>query len=94
MTCFSTFLKYPLTVLTETLATYTLMYRNAFSTAFTIVHCFKFKIKVFALYTTSLQSSDRTVEYLGLFLQNERQICEEFALHLGGTNGNDVHACS
>ena len=49
MTCSSTFLKYPLSVLTETPTTYILMYRNTSSTAFTTVRCFKFKKKVFCI---------------------------------------------
>ena len=51
--------------------------------------------KVLRLDTTLYQSSDRTVQHLCLWLQNEheRQFCEEFAPHPGGTNDNDDHAC-
>ena len=95
MTCSSTFLKYPLAVLAQTPATYILMYCNAFSTTFTAVRCFQLRKKVLRLDATSYQSSDRTVQHLCLWLQNEheRQFCEEFAPHPGGTNDNDDHAC-
>ena len=95
MTCSSTFLKYPLAVLPQTPAAYILMYCNAFSTTFTAVHCFQLRKKVLRLDATSYQSSDRTVQHLCLWLQNEheRQFCEEFAPHPGGTNDNDDHAC-
>ena len=43
MTCFSTFLKYPLAVLAQTPARYILMYCNAFSTTFTTVRCFQLR---------------------------------------------------
>ena len=43
ITCSSTFLKYPSTVLAETLATYVLIYWDALSSAFTAVRCFQFK---------------------------------------------------
>ena len=45
MLCFSTFLKYPLAVLAQTLTTYILMYCNASSMAFPAVHCFQFMKK-------------------------------------------------
>ena len=95
MTCFLTFLKYPLAVLAQTPATYILMYGNAFSTTFTAVRCFQLRKKVLRLNATSYQSSDRTVQHLCLWLQNERewQFCKEFAPHPGGTNDNDAHAC-
>ena len=79
MTCFSTFLKYPLAVLAQTPATYILMYCNAFSTTFTAVRCFQLRKKVLRLDATSYQSSDRTVQHLCLWLQNEHewQFCKE-----------------
>ena len=43
ITCSSTFLKYPSTVLAETPATYVLIYWDALSSAFTAVRCFRFK---------------------------------------------------
>ena len=51
--------------------------------------------KVLRLDATSYQSSDRTVQHLCLWLQNEheRQFCEEFASHPGGTNDHDAHDC-
>ena len=95
MTCSSTFLKYPLTVLAQTPAAYIFMYRNAFSTTFTAVRCFQLRKKVLRLDATSYQSSDRTVKHLCLWLQNEheRHFWEEFAPHPGGKNDNDDHAC-
>ena len=59
------------------------------------VRCFQLRKKVLRLDATSYQSSDRTVQHLCLWLQNEHewQFCEEFALHPGGTNDNDAHAC-
>ena len=59
------------------------------------VRCFQLRKKVLRLDATSYQSSDRTVQHLCLWLQNEheRQFCEEFAPHPGGTNDNDAHAC-
>ena len=71
------------------------MYCNAFSTTFTAVRCFQLRKNVLGLDATSYQSSDRTVQHLCLCLQNEheRQFCEEFAPHPGGTNDNDDHAC-
>ena len=45
MLCFSTFLKYLVTVLAQTPATYILMYCNASSTAFPAEHCFQFMKK-------------------------------------------------
>ena len=60
MTCFSTFLKYPLAVLAQTPAAYILMYCNAFSTTFTAVRCFQLRKKVLRLDATSYQSSHRT----------------------------------
>ena len=94
MTCSSTVLKYPLAVLVQTHAAYILMYCNAFSTTFTAVRCFQLRKKVLRLDATSYQSSERTVQHLCLWLQNEheRQFCEEFAAHPGGTNDNDDHA--
>ena len=82
-------------VLVQTPAAYILMYCNAFSTTFTAVRCFQLRKKVLRLDATSYQSSDRTVQHLCLWLQNEheRQFCEEFAPHPGGTNDNDDHAC-
>ena len=95
MTCSSTFLKYPLAVLAQTPATYILMYCNAFSTTFTAVRCFQLRKKVLRLDATSYQSSDRTIQHLCLWLQNEHgwQFCKQFAPHPGGTNDNDTHAC-
>ena len=95
MTCSSTFLKYPFAVLAQTPAAYILMYCNSFSTTFTAVRCFQLRKKVLRLDATSYQSSDRTVQHLCLWLQNEheRQFCEEFAPHPGGTKDNDDHAC-
>ena len=95
MTCFLTFLKYPLAVLAQTPATYILIYYNAFSTTFTAVRCFQIRKKVLKLDATSLQSSDRTVQHLCLWLQNEHecQFCKEFAPHPGGTKDNNAHAC-
>ena len=95
MTCSSTFLKYPFAVLAQTPAAYILIYCNSFSTTFTAVRCFQLRKKVLRLDATSYQSSDRTVQHLCLWLQNEheRQFCEEFAPHPGGTNDNDDHAC-
>ena len=96
MTCSSTFLKYPLAVLDQTPAAYILMYCNAISTTFTaVVRCFQLRKKVLRLDATSYQSSDRTVQHLCLWLQNEHewQFCKEFAPHPGGTNDNDAHAC-
>ena len=95
MTCSSTFLKYPLAVLAQTPAAYILMYCHAFSTTFTAVRCFQLRKKVLRLDATSYQSSERTVQHLCLWLQNEheRQFCVEFAPHPGGTNDNDDHAC-
>ena len=58
MTCSSTFLKYPLAVLTQTLAGYILMYCNAFSTTFIAVRCFQLRKKVLRLDATSYQSSE------------------------------------
>ena len=86
MTCSSTFLKYPLAVLVQTPAAYILMYCNAFSTTFTAVRCFQLRKKVLRLDATSYQSSDRTVQHLCLWLQNEHewQFREEFAPHPGG----------
>ena len=71
------------------------MYCNAFSTTFTAVRCFQLRKKVLRLDATSYQSSDRTVQHLCLWLQNEheRQFCVEFAPHTGGTNDIDDHAC-
>ena len=94
MTCSSTFLKYPLAVLAQTPAAYILMYCNAFSTTFTAVRCFQLRKKVLRLDATSYQNSDRTVQHLCLWLQNEHkwQFCEEFTpLHPGGTNDNDAY---
>ena len=95
MTCSSTFLKYPLAVLAHTPAAYILMYCNAFSTTFTALGCFQLRKKVLRLDASSYQSSDRTVQHLCLWLQNEHewQLCEEFAPHPGGTNDNEAHAC-
>ena len=95
MTCSSTVLKYPLAVLAQTPAAYILMYCRAFSTTFTAVRCFQLRKKVLRLDATSYQSSERTVQHLCLWLQNEheRQFCVEFAPHPGGTNDNDDHAC-
>ena len=95
MTCSSTVLKYPLAVLAQTPAAYILMYCHAFSTTFTAVRCFQLRKKELRLDATSYQSSERTVQHLCLWLQNEheRQFCVEFALHPGGTNDNDDHAC-
>ena len=95
MTCSSTVLKYPSAVLAQTPAAYILMYCRAFSTTFTAVRCFQLRKKVLRLDATSYQSSERTVQHLCLWLQNEheRQFCEEFAPHPGGTNDNDDHAC-
>ena len=95
MTCSSTFLKYPLAVLAQTPAAYILMYCNAFSTTFTAVRCFQLRKKVLRLDATSYQRSDRTVQHLCLWLQNEdgRRFCVEFAPHPGGTNDHDDHAC-
>ena len=95
MTCSSTVLKYPLAVLAQTPAAYILMYCNAFSTTFTAVCCFQLRKKVLRLDATLYQSSDRTLQHLCLWLENEheRQFCEEFAPHPGGTNDNDNPAC-
>ena len=93
MTCFLTFLKYPLAVLAQTPATYILMYGNAFSTTFTAVRCFQLRKKVLRLNATSYQGSERTVQNLCLWLQNEHewQFCKEFAPHPRRTNDNDAH---
>ena len=82
-------------VLVQTPAAYILMYCNAFSTTFTSVRCFQLRKKVLRLDATSYQSSDRTVQHLCLWLQNEheRQFWVEFAPHTGGTNDIDDHAC-
>ena len=95
MTCSSTFLKYPLAVLAQTPATYILMYCNAFLSTFTAARCFQLRKKVLRLDATSYQSSDRTIQHLCLWLQNEHgwQFCKQFAPHPGGTNDNDTHAC-
>ena len=95
MTCSSTFLVYPLAVLVQTPAVYILMYCNAFSTTFTAVRCLQLRKKVSRWDATSYQSSDRTVQHLCLWLQNEHewQFREEFAPHPGGTNDNDAHSC-
>ena len=95
VTCSSTFLKYPLAVFAPTPAAHILMYCNAFSTTFTAVRCFQLRKKVLRLDATSYPSSDRTVQHLCLWLQNEheRQFCEEFEPHPGGTKDNDDHAC-
>ena len=71
------------------------MYCNSFSTTFIAVRCFQLRKKVLRLDATSYQSSDRTVQHLCLWLQNEheRQFCVEFAPHTGGTNDIDDHAC-
>ena len=86
MTCSSTFLKYPFAVLAQTPAAYVLMCCNAFSTTFTAVRCFQLRKKVLRLDATSYQNTDRTVQHLCLWLQNEheRHFCEEFAPHPGG----------
>ena len=93
MTCFVTFLKYSLAVLAQTPATYILMYCNALSSTFTAVRCFQLRKKVLRLNATSYQGSERTVQNLCLWLQNEHewQFCKEFAPHPGGTNDNDTH---
>ena len=96
MTCSSKIFKYPSAVLAETPATYILVYCNAcIFSAFTAIHCFQFKKKVLELNATLGQSSDRTVQHLCLWLQNEhgRQFCEEFARRPGGTNNKESHAC-
>ena len=94
MTCSSTVLKYPLAVLAQTPAAYILRYCHAFSTTFTAVCCFQLRKKVLRLDATSYQSSERTVQHLCLWLQNEheRQLCEEFAPQPGGTSDNDALA--
>ena len=73
MTCSSTFLKYPLAVLAQTPAAYISMYCNAFSTTFTAVRCFPLRKKALRLDATWYQSSDRTVQHLCLWLQNEHE---------------------
>ena len=95
MTCSSTFLIYPLAVLVQTPAAYILMYCNAFSTTFTAVRYLQLRKKVSRWDATSYQSSDRTVQHLCLWLQNEheQQFCKELAPHPGGTNDNYAHAC-
>ena len=95
MTCSSTVLEYPLAVLAQTPTAYILMYCNTFSTTLTAVRCFQLRKKVLRLDATSYQSSDRTVQHLCLWLQNEHewQFCEEFAPHPGGTKDNDAHRC-
>ena len=92
MTCFLTFLKYPLAVLAQTPATYILMYGNAFSTTFTAVRCFQLRKKVLRLNATSYQGSEWTVQNLCLWLQNEHewQFCKEFAPNPRGTNNNEA----
>ena len=50
-----------------------LMYCNAFSTTFTAVRCFQLRKKVLRLDAISYQSSDRTVQHLCLWLQNEHE---------------------
>ena len=79
----------------QTLAAYILMDCNAFSTTFTAVRCYQLRKKVVRLDAASYQSSNRTVQHLCLWLQNqhERQFCEEFAPHPGWTNDNNDHAC-
>ena len=84
MTCSSTFLKYPLAVLDQTPAAYILMYCNAISMTFTaVVRCFQLRKKVLRSDATSYQSSNRTIQHLCLWLQNEHewQSCKEFAPH-------------
>ena len=95
MTRSSTVLKYPLAVLAQTPAAYILKYCHAFSTTFTDVLCFQLRKKLLRLDATSYLSSERTVQHLCLWLQNEheRQFSVEFAPHPGGTNDNDDHAC-
>ena len=95
MTCSSTFLKYTLAFWVQTPAAYILMYCNASSTAFPALRCFQFRKKVLGLYATLYRSSDRTVQHLCLWPENEheRQLCEEFAPQSGGTNDNDAHVC-
>ena len=95
MTCSSTFLKYLSAVLVQTPATYILLYCNASSTAFSAERCFQFRKKVLGFWATLYRSSDRTVQHLCLWPENahERQLCEEFAPHPGGTNDNDTHVC-
>ena len=74
MTCSSTVLKYPLAVLAQTPAAYVLMYCcNTFSMTFTAVRCFRLRKKVLRLDATSYQSSERTVQHLSLWLQNEHE---------------------
>ena len=95
MTCSSTFLKYLSAVLVQTPATYILLYCNASSTAFSAERCFQFRKKVLGLWATLYRSSDRIVQHLCLWPENahERQLCEEFAPHPGGTNDKDAHVC-
>ena len=71
------------------------MYCNTHSTIFTAVRCSHLRKKVLRMDATSYRSSDRTVQHLCLWLQNEHEwkFCEEFAPHPGGTNDNDAHAC-
>ena len=71
------------------------MYCNTHSTIFTAVRCSHLRKKVLRMDATSYRSSDRTVQHLCLWLQNEHEwkFCEEFAPHPRGTNDNDAHAC-
>ena len=66
------------------------MYRNTFSTTFTAVLCFRFRKKYWHWTLPRIR-----VQHLCLWLQNEqeRQFCEEFAPHPGGTNDNDDRVC-
>ena len=94
MTCSSTVLKYPLVFLVQTTAAYILMYCNSFLTTFTAVRGFQLTKKELRLDASAYQSSDRPVQHLCLWLQNEpeRQLCGEFAPQPGGTSDNDALA--
>ena len=73
MTCSLTFLKYPMAVSVQTPATYILMYCNASWTAFPAVRCFQFRKKVSGWQATLYRSSDRTVQHLCLWPENEHE---------------------
>ena len=58
------------------------MYCHAFSTTFTAVRCFQLSKKVLRLDVTSYQSSDRSVQHLCLWLQNELEGSSTMNSHL------------
>ena len=84
MTCSSTFFKYSLAVLTQTPATYILMYCNAISTTFTPVRCFQLRKKVLRLDATLYQSSDTTVQHLCYKMSTSGSFAKSSHLTQGG----------